>query len=203
MLTDNIPAGVPGEFLFDILFNHPISDCIYHFLIDLEQQTDRHLDPNQSKNGKYDLISGWFNKILKKNSLCVCVRNSDELFSTWVSKKPWEIYDKFSTMSSYILPTYRFVLELQMIMFRFVFIHYSDRRNVGGKSEPKNERARWRNNRKECITSRFSSAHVSAPVAVMFPPSSRPGTTTSIIVRLVFVQRVFVQSISSNPIRLG
>ena len=34
-------------------------------------QTDFHLDPNQSENGKYNLISGRFNKISKKNSLCV------------------------------------------------------------------------------------------------------------------------------------
>ena len=30
-------------------------------------QTDLRLDPNQSENGEYNLISGWFNKI----SLCV------------------------------------------------------------------------------------------------------------------------------------
>ena len=33
-------------------------------------QTDVRLDPNQSKNGKYNLISGWFNKI-SKIFLCV------------------------------------------------------------------------------------------------------------------------------------
>ena len=35
-------------------------------------QTDVRLDPNQSENGKYNLISGWYNKIreakLKKNN---------------------------------------------------------------------------------------------------------------------------------------
>ena len=33
-------------------------------------QTDVRLDPNQSKNGKYNLISGWFNKI-SETFLCV------------------------------------------------------------------------------------------------------------------------------------
>ena len=38
---------------------NPISDCIYHFSIYLEQKTDNvRLDPNQSENGKYNLISG-------------------------------------------------------------------------------------------------------------------------------------------------
>ena len=48
------------------------SDCIYHAPIDLEQQTDVSVGvPNQSENGKYNLISGWFNKISKR-FLCVC-----------------------------------------------------------------------------------------------------------------------------------
>ena len=33
-------------------------------------QTDVRLDPNQSENGKYNLISDWLNKI-KKKILCV------------------------------------------------------------------------------------------------------------------------------------
>ena len=33
-------------------------------------QTEDRLDPNQSENGKYNLISGWFNKI-SKIFLCV------------------------------------------------------------------------------------------------------------------------------------
>ena len=35
----------------------PISDCIYHLPIDLEQQMDVRLVPNQSEDGKYILIS--------------------------------------------------------------------------------------------------------------------------------------------------
>ena len=38
-------------------------------------QTDVRLDPNQSENGKYNLISGWFNKIWK---IFLCVRNHFE-----------------------------------------------------------------------------------------------------------------------------
>ena len=41
------------------------SDCIYHFPIDFEQQTDVRLVPNQSEIGNYNLISVWFNKISK------------------------------------------------------------------------------------------------------------------------------------------
>ena len=39
------------------------SDYIYHFPIDLEQQPDVRLVPNQSEYGKYNLISVRFNKI--------------------------------------------------------------------------------------------------------------------------------------------
>ena len=46
----------------------PKSDCIYHALIDLEQQTDVCLVGNQSENDKYNLIAVQFNKI----SLRVC-----------------------------------------------------------------------------------------------------------------------------------
>ena len=37
-------------------------------------QTEVRLDPNQSENGKYNLISVWFNKILK-GFLCVYTQN--------------------------------------------------------------------------------------------------------------------------------
>ena len=41
------------------------------FPIDLKQQTDTvRFVSNQSENGKYNLISGWFNKISKR-FLCV------------------------------------------------------------------------------------------------------------------------------------
>ena len=47
----------------------PKSDCIYYFLINLEPN-DVRLDPNQSENGKYILISVWINKI-PKSFVCV------------------------------------------------------------------------------------------------------------------------------------
>ena len=42
----------------------------YHFLIDSEQQTDVRLVLNQPVNGKYNLISVWFNNISKYFSVC-------------------------------------------------------------------------------------------------------------------------------------
>ena len=66
--TSESPQNVASECfytkknLFEILLNQPEIRYIYHFSIDL--------DPNQSENGKYKLISGWFNKILKR-FLCV------------------------------------------------------------------------------------------------------------------------------------
>ena len=51
------------------------SDCIYHFLINLEPNV--RLDPNQSQNGKYNLILGLFNKI-SKIFLCVYPNGSAE-----------------------------------------------------------------------------------------------------------------------------
>ena len=43
-------------------------------------QTDVRLVLNQPKNGKYNLISGWFNKIPKK-FLCVCTTEEKNLMS--------------------------------------------------------------------------------------------------------------------------
>ena len=47
----------------------PKSDCIYHFPIDLDPK-DVRLDPNQSENSKYNLISLWFKEISKRY-ICV------------------------------------------------------------------------------------------------------------------------------------
>ena len=48
----------------------PKSDCIYHFPIDLKHKETRPFAvPNQSENGKYNLISVWFNQI----SLCAAI----------------------------------------------------------------------------------------------------------------------------------
>ena len=44
-------------------------------------QTEVRLDPNQSENGKYNLISGWFNKISRKKILCVQKRGC---LSAWL-----------------------------------------------------------------------------------------------------------------------
>ena len=49
---------------------NPKSDCIYHFAIDLESNGHVCLVPNQSENGKFNMISKWFNKISKR-FLCV------------------------------------------------------------------------------------------------------------------------------------
>ena len=38
----------------------------------ISNQMDVRLDPNQPENGKYNLISGWYNKISKR-FLCVCL----------------------------------------------------------------------------------------------------------------------------------
>ena len=48
-------------------------------------QTNVRLVPNQSENGKYNLISGWFNKISEKNSLCVV------LARYWLSVSEWQM----------------------------------------------------------------------------------------------------------------
>ena len=41
-------------------------------------QTDARLVPNQSENGKYNLISGWFNKI-PKSFLCVYIPRIEDM----------------------------------------------------------------------------------------------------------------------------
>ena len=40
-------------------------DWIYHFPLHLEPNGHIHMVPNESKNGKYNLISGWFDNISK------------------------------------------------------------------------------------------------------------------------------------------
>ena len=46
-------------------------------------QTDFRLDPNQSENGKYNLISGWFNKISRKK-IFVCKVLPLVIKSVWI-----------------------------------------------------------------------------------------------------------------------
>ena len=55
-----------------------------HRLISI--QTDVRLDPNQPQNGKYNQISGWFNKILKR-FLCVWGRKfiHRQIFLFWLT----------------------------------------------------------------------------------------------------------------------
>ena len=50
--------------LFETLLNIPRSDCIYHSMINLKPNECPFV-PNQSENGKYNLISVWFNNISK------------------------------------------------------------------------------------------------------------------------------------------
>ena len=57
------------------------SECIYHAPIDLEQQTDVRLVPNQSENGKYNLISFWLNKTSRRKN-----RNKNGVFSAVTSE---------------------------------------------------------------------------------------------------------------------
>ena len=47
------------------LINQQESDCFHHFSI-ARKPNGIPLVPNQSENGKYNLISVWFNKILKR-----------------------------------------------------------------------------------------------------------------------------------------
>ena len=54
------------------------SDCIHHFPIDLEPNGLPFAVPNQSENGKYNLISAWFNKI-PKILLCVYAERRQSL----------------------------------------------------------------------------------------------------------------------------
>ena len=62
----------------------PESDCIYHFSM---KQTDVRLFPNQSENGKYNLILVWFNKISKR-FLCVRVTSFfSSFFSAYFVKR--------------------------------------------------------------------------------------------------------------------
>ena len=53
----SLKAGHTRKIFSKSYKNNPKSDCIYHYPIDLEQQTDVRLLPNQSVHGKYNLIS--------------------------------------------------------------------------------------------------------------------------------------------------
>ena len=68
---------------------------VYTILRLISNQTDVRLVPNQSTNGKYNLISVWFNKISKKN-LCVQqdlspIKNWVALSSQWIMR--WFLCD--------------------------------------------------------------------------------------------------------------
>ena len=55
---------------FRNLINSNWNQIVYTIFRLIWNQTDFRLVTNQSKNGKYNLISVWFNKIPKKISLC-------------------------------------------------------------------------------------------------------------------------------------
>ena len=57
------------EFFFEIIKSN-LNKIAYTILWFIWNQTDVRLVPNQSENGKYNLISAWFNKISKR-FLCV------------------------------------------------------------------------------------------------------------------------------------
>ena len=68
---------------------NPKLDIIYYFPIDLQQQTDGvRLIPNQSVHGKYNLISGWFNKISKRIRL---IGGPPETPRTITALSHWEL----------------------------------------------------------------------------------------------------------------
>ena len=58
---------------FEILFNQTKIRFLFTIFWLIWNQTDVRLVPNQPENGKYNLISGWFNKISK---WFLCVRDS-------------------------------------------------------------------------------------------------------------------------------
>ena len=58
--------------LFEIVLNQSRNQILFTIFQLIWNQTDVRLDPSQSKNGKYNLILGWFNKI-SKIFLSVCV----------------------------------------------------------------------------------------------------------------------------------
>ena len=65
------------------------------------------LDPNQSENDKYNLISAWFSKIQKK-FLCVCIHeNHAGIYQNYVGKYKLMIY-------IYIYWEFWFILHMQV-----------------------------------------------------------------------------------------
>ena len=112
------------KYLFDILLNHPEIRLYLQFFRSIWIQTDTVcLDPNQYKNGKYNLILVWFNKISKiffcvsdlnnvKAYIPMCA-NTETLFSAivftiYLKCHPvlyvFKILDKKSNTISYIFP---------------------------------------------------------------------------------------------------
>ena len=59
------PVHLHTEFFFQNLIKLTRNQIIFTIFRLIWIQTDVRLDPNQSENGKYNLISGWFNKIKK------------------------------------------------------------------------------------------------------------------------------------------
>ena len=96
-------------------------------------QTDIRLDPNQSENDKYNLISGWLNKISKRflcvgstSSFYLCkLLNIGELQFTYVSensKKKKINFLKFTSLFVF-LPSQSSLPYLSVVVAIFISCH--------------------------------------------------------------------------------
>ena len=75
LIDDNLPDGCMPDRTgkcFRNLFKSTRNQILFTIFRLIWNQTDVHLNPNQSENSKYNLISGWFNMISKR-FLCVWV----------------------------------------------------------------------------------------------------------------------------------
>ena len=73
--------NVQTEKYFRNLIKSTRNQIVFTLFQSIWIQTNFRLDPNQSENGKYNLISGWFNKISKKFH---CVSLMGRLFGLFV-----------------------------------------------------------------------------------------------------------------------
>ena len=94
------------------------------------------MDPNQSKNGKYNLISGWFNKISKRflwfqKHICLCVMSwmmAQLQFQSWTNLQFLFILklntsDLSNIVDNYPHPQIR-MSWINIYIFSFYFLKY-------------------------------------------------------------------------------
>ena len=107
----NRSLGYTQRIFFQILIKSTRNQIVFNIFLLIWIQTEVRLDPNQSENGKYNLISRRFNKI-QKITLCVCYKCSIVHWVTQYMRMVEKPLQHSRWMSFQLRPKYRVLLHM-------------------------------------------------------------------------------------------